>query len=206
MFGGNMTSRQLAGGGGMTNRAGGKRRESVKGQGRRRSVMPEADSAAMASDVWSFGCLIAFVDTGQPPYSQALHDMATQPRMTPSRMLITASRTRDHPLSRLRSKDHPCPALVLKIAERCVDDDPHHRPAASYLYNEFKKGPKLLEEAANATAVAPPGPSSIGPSVSSNPMPAPQLPAPGGRRMPAPQTPPPPKTALGDLTLSPREA
>ena len=172
--GGGMTSRNA---GGMTNRGGGggggqtarKKRDSTqvgRRQGRRKSAIEikiqEAETAAVAADVWSFGCLIAFADTGHAPYSDSVHKLAHQPGMTIAKLLSTAAKRRDDPLAPLRARDDPCPASVRKIAERCIHDDPHHRPAALHLYNEFKKGPALLREAVEESAAG----SSVGHSSS----------------------------------------
>jgi serine/threonine protein kinase len=112
-------------------------------------ISEEAETAA-AADIWSVGCLIAFVGTGEPPYAAAVHAAAASvphdPPMAPMATLSTLyDAARAHsggPLHRLeqRSGAEQCPASVAQLAARCVRDDASGRPTAVQIFAELRAG------------------------------------------------------------------
>lgn len=64
----------------------------------------ERVSPAAAADTWSFGCLISYVGTGQPPYSAAVHERPTSFVSTIDwyDILEWAQQQGESPLERLR--------------------------------------------------------------------------------------------------------
>jgi hypothetical protein len=90
---------------------------------------------AQAADMWSFGCLLAFVGTGHPPYAEDVHERAATLGSLQSSSNISSSdvyryelvesaqRDGHSPLERLRRVGN-CPEAFLHVAEQYAHAHP----------------------------------------------------------------------------------
>jgi hypothetical protein len=91
--------------------------------------------------MWSFGCLLAFVGTGRPPYSDVVHERATaacggqnQDDESPSDVYAVLESAQQEGLSPLELLDDvdDCPVAVMAIAEQCVHPSTKQNADAAY--------------------------------------------------------------------------
>ena len=135
------------------------RRTSREDVGRRRlsslfrapaeDLAAEAMHPAAAADIWSFGCLIAFLGTGEPPYADEVHarglQLAEEQRATPGggrsnaaapmyALLEWTAREGHSPLARLHTACSSSAAAlhseIVALAMQCVSSAPSGRPMA----------------------------------------------------------------------------
>jgi len=122
------------------------------------SAPPPESPPAQAADMWSFGCLLAFVGTGRPPYSDVVHERATaacggqnQDDESPSDVYAVLESAQQEGLSPLELLDDvdDCPVAVMAIAEQCVLDAPTARPSA---VNVLSRLPRKSREKGDRTS------------------------------------------------------
>jgi hypothetical protein len=133
---------------------------------RRLSIVPSPPDLlpAQSADIWSFGCLLAFVGTAQPPYQDAVHERATGSGVCMSTselcaLIDWARRNECSPLERLYHV-MDCPKAVVVVAEQCAQPctaphlDPLHRnPTDSILLLGVRLRCVLEEPTARPRAV-----------------------------------------------------
>ena len=100
--------------------------------GIRNANEPTATKMAKA-DVWSFGCLTAFVATGEAPCTIEMEMQVKSGYSTPGDVIEAARRHGISPLLHLQSVRESCPAALYSLACDCVQIEPLARPTSSQL-------------------------------------------------------------------------
>ena len=108
----------------------------------------EEVNGAAAADMWSYGCLLAFVGTGLPPYAETVHvraeamaealhavhaDSSAQFVVAHYALIERAASKKESPLARLEEAALPCPDEMHAIATKCVETKPEMRLSATRL-------------------------------------------------------------------------
>ena len=86
--------------------------------------------------MWSYGCILAFMGTGAPPYDEQVHERAARIAHDPAcpsplaatyALIEWAAQEGHTPLERLRHATPACPAEIDALAEQCVQPRPTAR-------------------------------------------------------------------------------
>lgn len=157
-----------------------------RGKGAKARAEAEAELRAIKrrADVWSFGCLINFLGTGEPPYDGAtwnrvwLADSLAEAVGVRTAVREAASRGDAAPLLPLERLKPPCPSAIWVLASSCVKLEPSARPVISAIVVEIRRATKkgLGDEAegqshsaaAHHNTPALPGPAMLPPPTSSH--------------------------------------
>lgn len=113
------------------------------------ATAPEPPKAA-ASDIWSFGCLVAFLGTGHAPYSDEVHEAAAAAIKIGGKrglyMLYEVVENAKAPLERLEDSLDECPKELMSLAGRCVRQITSMRPTAIQLLGQLPRETGLFDD------------------------------------------------------------